>query len=280
VAGDSRGRDENKKKRKDSRKMNTSGISYNGHNARANGTYPASIVARKLGVPSKVIAESAPSSEWHHSGTGSPRNPIREVPYYNLEKIREWLATDEGANALAAHKISTSIQRVAKVPFVMRAEKFIYHESNGLRRWHKMIEHELNNVLIKSNGGELCEIHTPSGSVLKKRLDGNWVRLEGATDRLTGDAATKAERAWKSAVTRRKNRDLKTQIEKAKQLSEIAARTIAENVQKIILTDTIIAWLSAGAQHPCPSAVLIAKKTSGLNWQKFTAAAQQSVLEK
>ena len=62
--------------------------SNNAVDAEANGRYPASRIAKILGIPVEFVVKHAPhGGEWHHSSKF-----YNVVDYYDLQQVKDWLA--------------------------------------------------------------------------------------------------------------------------------------------------------------------------------------------
>lgn len=135
--------------------------SNNAKDAERNGRFPASVVARKLGVPTAYI-RSIGTSEWHHSSKF-----YNVVEYFSLEECAEWLASDEGKEDYATWR---SNQEPATTKEYTGCN-VTWLEWYGTRRHPRAKECSAEGCTVKDTGGAFYEITLPGGEVLKKRKD-------------------------------------------------------------------------------------------------------------
>lgn len=67
--------------------------------AEDNGRFPATMLCKKLRLPAEIVDYLPWDGEWHHVSSFA-----NKVNYYNLARVREWLATEEGQLALKEAK--------------------------------------------------------------------------------------------------------------------------------------------------------------------------------
>lgn len=250
------------------------GMSNNAVAARSQGRYPASIIAKKLGVPSKFITDHAPTSEYHHVGSGARFNAVRAVNFYDLDETAAWLAEPDTQLRLQGFKAARKIEKIGAGEKVIVGCKFTWHTSNGLRKWHRMIEHEVEGCLIHDNGSSLATVYFPDGSTLRKNLGGNWVKVSGGETFC--DKISRRIAGFKAAVARRRAKKVKLAAEietaKAEALRAVRQNAIAGGlIDTELQPPTLQSWKLAGCQHPAPAFVLAAKTASGLSWTEFQA---------
>ncbi len=136
--------------------------SNNAIDAESNGRFPASVVAKKLKVPTSVITDNHSPCEWHHSSKA-----YNKVDYYDLEDISTWLGTTKGKAAVEAAKAA------------LKSGATIYHnchvewlEWSGSLRNAKCTEKKANGATV-SVKGVTATVTLATGETFQKRLSTN-----------------------------------------------------------------------------------------------------------
>lgn len=142
--------------------------SNNALDAEANGRFPASVVAKRLGVPVAAV-KAAEWSEWHHTSSWYNR-----TYYYDLEEVRGWLATDEGQQALAN-------ARAPREAVTYQDVTVEWLEWSGSRKHPKATERTAGGCTVTIKG-QMATITLPDGGTMRKRLTtrGLHMRTPGA----------------------------------------------------------------------------------------------------
>jgi len=139
--------------------------SNNALDAEANGLYPASVVARELSVPVDAV-RAAGAVEWHHTS-----KMYNETEYYDLDGVREFLATDEGLAALAAAKAARKTGAI-----VYENCKVEWIEWSGSLRRPVATERRAENCTV-SHKGKTYTITLPGGERIVKRAGTNGLSI-------------------------------------------------------------------------------------------------------
>lgn len=108
--------------------------SNNAIEAEADGRYPASVIAKMLGVSTEAVKAIVPSYEWHHTSKF-----FNSTPYYDLSDAKERLAE------LKAFKIE-------KIKQDFEHATVIYLEWYGSRRHPRAKEIVLKDVSVTQDG--------------------------------------------------------------------------------------------------------------------------------
>ena len=140
--------------------------SNNAIDAEDEGKFPASIAARRLGVPIEVVRAHG-SCEWHHSSKFFNR-----VDYYDIDDIRDWLTEPEGMEALAAAK--TDSRTIQSVEYVDCRVEWI--DWVGPRRHIKAQPRLIEGALVVVKG-KTATVHPAQGSAFQKRLSTNGFKF-------------------------------------------------------------------------------------------------------
>lgn len=151
--------------------------SNNAADAEADGRYPASVIAKKLGVPIGFIKEHAPhGGEWHHTSKF-----YNAVNYYDLADVDAWMKGEgdhavegdepTGGDLLAEYRVKQKALK-ADAPDVLRGQSIKYLEWGGTRNHPRATERTLENVSIERKPGQkMVTITTEAGKTFKKALD-------------------------------------------------------------------------------------------------------------
>lgn len=138
--------------------------------AEADGRFPASVVARKLGVPAAYVRERIGTSEWHHSS-----KYYNVVKYYDLAECEQWLESEEGradfAEWQAAQKPRTSSTRTC-----CRVE---WLEWGGTRNHPRATKRSADGCTVVDEGGAFYKITLPGGKTLRKKKDCRGLEIFG-----------------------------------------------------------------------------------------------------
>ena len=130
--------------------------------AEADGRFPASVIARKLGVPAAYVRERIGTGEWHHSSKF-----YNVVEYYDLAVCTEWLGSEEGRADLAEWQAAQK-PRQASTRAGCRVE---WLEWSGTRNHPRAKKCSAEGCTVTDKGGAFLEIILPDGSTLKKKKD-------------------------------------------------------------------------------------------------------------
>jgi hypothetical protein len=130
--------------------------------AEADGRFPASVVARKLNVPTEYVRERIGTGEWHHSSKF-----YNVVKYYDLEECAEWLDSEDGRADFAEWRAAqkprqTSTRTDCRVEWL---------EWVGTRNHPRAIKRIAEGCTVIDDGGAFYKIILPDGSTLKKKKD-------------------------------------------------------------------------------------------------------------
>ena len=131
------------------------------------GRYPATTLAKKLGVSPAFIRQHAPDSgEWHHTSKF-----YNTTPYYDHDTVKEWLDSPEGKDAHERFKAHEA--EIAQSPHrVMSGANIKYLEWGGTHKHPVATEREETGVHIHQKpGGTMVTITRPNGEQFKKKLD-------------------------------------------------------------------------------------------------------------
>lgn len=130
--------------------------------AELDGRFPASVVARKLNVPTEYIRDRIRTGEWHHCSKF-----YNSVNYYDLQECEEWLDSEEGRadfdEWLAARKPKSASTRIG-----CRVE---WLEWVGTRNHPRAKQRSADGCTVIDKGGAFLEIVLPDGQVMKKKKD-------------------------------------------------------------------------------------------------------------
>lgn len=139
--------------------------SVNAADAEARGLFPASVVAKRLRVPVAVV-RAAGSDEWHHVSSW-----YRRIEYYDEARVREWLETPEGQEALAAARAATVESRV--IP----AARVTWLEWSGSRRHPRATEYSAAPCRVELRG-QTAYVTLPDGKSFRKRITTHGFQVE------------------------------------------------------------------------------------------------------
>jgi hypothetical protein len=138
--------------------------SNNAHAAEHAGRFPATEIARQLGVPSRFVREYAPKSgEWHHTSKF-----YNVTEYYDLEQVREWLGGAEGREMLSGFKAKI-VGEQQKQPERLVGVNIRYLVWRGTKNHPHATTVEESGVTIERKPGQkFLTITTPQGKIFKK----------------------------------------------------------------------------------------------------------------
>lgn len=132
--------------------------SNNAIDAEQSGRFPASIISKKTGLPTKFIKECLTSSEWHHSS-----KHFNVVDYYCLETIQEELETEEFQTNLDNWKKSQN-----KQPTIYDNCSVTYLEWSGTRKHPRATTITEFDCRVVDKGGDFVLITTKQGRIFRK----------------------------------------------------------------------------------------------------------------
>lgn len=138
--------------------------------AEADGRFPASVVARRLKVPTEYVRERIGTREWHHSSKF-----YNVVKYYDLEECAEWLESDEGRADFADWKAAQKT-RQASTRTGCRVE---WLEWVGTRNHPRAINRSADGCTVTDDGGAFYKITMPDGSAMRKKKDCKGLEIFG-----------------------------------------------------------------------------------------------------
>jgi hypothetical protein len=164
--------------------------SDNALDAEASGRYPASRIARELGVPAAFVAECCPhDGEWHHVGKFA-----NEVNYFSLAECREFLGLDcdsgepapeqgnddlgQGAAILENWKREQKAKRTSV--HIFTGVKIFWREFSGSRAHPTCDEYTDDNAALIYEGGAFVTVARACGAIMRKKVDGNHFELPDA----------------------------------------------------------------------------------------------------
>lgn len=130
--------------------------------AEADGRFPASVVARRLKVPTEYVRERIGTREWHHSSKF-----YNCVSYYDIAECAEWLDSEEGRSDFAEWRAAQK-PRQASTRTGCRVE---WLEWVGTRNHPRAIKRNADGCTVTDKGGAFLEILLPNGRTLKKKKD-------------------------------------------------------------------------------------------------------------
>lgn len=148
--------------------------SNNACDAEANGRFPASECAKRLGVPVEFVRAQV-ASEWHHTS-----KHYNCTDYYDLDAIREHLETDEGRAQLETIKLSLKAKK-ATPEIVHTPADVKWLEWTGSRNHPKCTEMSAAGAIVTDRGGKFVEVKLSDGATFRKGRDtrGFEVRVNG-----------------------------------------------------------------------------------------------------
>lgn len=133
--------------------------SNNAIEAENNGRFPASVIAKKIGVKTAAIKALMIPSEWHH--TSSYYN---KTSYYSLEEavekldeLKKWVNLDK------SYKLTNCIVE--------------WLEWSGSRKHPKCEQHKAIGCLVEYNGKSTYKIILPDGKKITKRTGTNGFKV-------------------------------------------------------------------------------------------------------
>jgi hypothetical protein len=132
--------------------------------AEANGRFPASECAKRLGVPVEFVRAQG-SSEWHHTS-----KQYNCTEFFDLDSIREHLETDEGLAQLDAIKSKLKAKKTANEAVHAPADvKWL--EWGGTRNHPKATKMSASGATVTDRGGKFVEVKLASGQTFRKGRD-------------------------------------------------------------------------------------------------------------
>jgi len=140
--------------------------------AEKNGRFPASIVAKMLGVPCAYIKERVKTGEWHHSSSW-----FNCVDYYDLEDVREWIESEEGKADLEQWRASQS-QKTKSIRTGCVVE---WVEWRGTRRHPRAIKKRQEGCTVEDAGKSFLRIILPNGKEMRKKRDCKGLEIKGGS---------------------------------------------------------------------------------------------------
>lgn len=137
--------------------------SNNAIQAEKEGKFPASVVAKKLKIPTALVKEMLRPCEWHHTSKW-----YNSTDYYDLDSAQGFLESAEGSVALAEFK---SRAKQAREQVYENCE-VAWLEWVGSRRRPRAKEHAAKKarVVVK---GQSAMVTLATGETFRKRLDTN-----------------------------------------------------------------------------------------------------------
>jgi hypothetical protein len=150
------------------------GFSKSNRAARAEreGRFPASIIAKMLGVPCAYIKERIKTNEWHHlSGW------YNCVDYYSFEDIQVWIESEEGKSDLAQWKEEHS----KKTTLIRTGCCVEWLEWRGTRRHPRAVVRREEGCTVEDSGGSFLRIILPNGTEIKKKRDCKGLEIKGGS---------------------------------------------------------------------------------------------------
>lgn len=134
--------------------------------AERNGRYPASRVAKMLGVPTLWVQRQR-SREWHHT---SSRYNITD--YYDVEELQDHLDTPEGQEQLA--QVRAELDALKGSPErVWTCVEVRWLEWGGTRAHPRAKERSETGCTVTDAGGKFVVITLPNGSSFRKGKNTN-----------------------------------------------------------------------------------------------------------
>jgi len=145
--------------------------------AEANGRFPASEIARKLGLPTKFITDHAPNTgEWHHTSKF-----YNTTDYYDLQQVKDWLhgegdyaeggerAEARTGNDVLAEWKNKQKEISVKPSDIAKGVSVKYLEWSGSRNHPVATERIEHNVTVERKPGQkFLTITRPDGTSFKK----------------------------------------------------------------------------------------------------------------
>ena len=132
--------------------------------AERNGRYPASHVAKMLGVPVAWVRLQG-TNEWHHT---SARYNVTN--YYDVETLQEHLDTPEGQEQLAQVKAEAKQKKQVETT-VLHGATVRYVEWAGFQKHRRPIAFSKENATGSYAGGKFVTIKLECGREFKKGKD-------------------------------------------------------------------------------------------------------------
>ena len=131
--------------------------------AEAEGRFPASVGAKRLGVPVEFVRAQG-TSEWHHTSKN-----YNGTEFFDLDSIREHLETDEGRAQLDAIKSELKAKKTA--PETVHAPADVkWLEWGGTRNHPKAKEMSASGATVTDRGGKFVEVKLAGGRTFRKGL--------------------------------------------------------------------------------------------------------------
>ena len=132
--------------------------------AEAEGRFPASECAKRLGVPIEFVRAQG-TSEWHHTS-----KHFNCTEFFDLDSIRDHLETDEGRSQLEA--IKTELKAKKSTPAIVHAGADVkWLEWSGTRNHPKATEMTASGATVTDRGGKFLEVTLADGKTFRKGRD-------------------------------------------------------------------------------------------------------------
>jgi len=163
--------------------------------AESEGRFPASVIAKKIGVPSPLISEHLAPCEWHHTSSW-----YNTTDYYDLEEAREFFLTEEGKEAIAEFRRES---REVETFTDCRVEWLEWYGSRNHPKCEECVATKAT-VTVKR---QTATIKLKDGTKFQKRLSTNGFRFyPNWTARVRANRQEKAElrKRFKAAAAGRK----------------------------------------------------------------------------
>jgi hypothetical protein len=123
------------------------------------GKFPASVIAKKLGIPTNAVRCLCKPIEWHHTS-----KMYNATDYYDFEEIQEILATPEGQAIVATARADEKVKKF--LAFTGITVEWL--EWGGTRRHPRATECRQGGCTIVDSGGKFIIIAFPDGKQMRK----------------------------------------------------------------------------------------------------------------
>jgi len=148
--------------------------------AEENGCFPASTLARRLGVQVGAIKALMESSEWHHSS-----KYYNKVDYYDGAAMLAVLVGDmsefDGEDIAEATKLLAALKAwkaPTKTERVWTDCTVNWIEWSGSRTRPKADKRSAEGCTVTHRGGAFVDVVLPTGKTFRKKLDANGFSFE------------------------------------------------------------------------------------------------------
>lgn len=138
--------------------------------AEADGRFPASVVARKLGVPAAYVRDRIGTSEWHHSS-----KYFNVVKYYDLAECEEWMDSEEGR----ADFLEWQAEQKPRQTSTRTGCRVEWLEWSGTRNHPRAKKCSAEGCTVTDDGGAFYKITLPDGSSMRKKKDCKGLEIFG-----------------------------------------------------------------------------------------------------